>query len=166
MPGCAPGGKAETMISPAAAFERLRRIKRFAGMRQSDFRPIVYAQIFSGIASGATSSATPQSMPGGAIILGITASAVVPSAAAASGQSSNNRQLFGLNFSYTNNEALTVGGPVLAEALLGNGQDTVFPVRELIVSPNSHIVCTVVNYTTTTMNIHVGYHCLVYRVLS
>lgn len=151
------------MIGVQSAFSRLRKLKAFAQMSENDFRAINYCQIFASLASGATSQATGQNFPAGAIVLGITASAFVPSVAAATGQSNRNRQLFGLNFSYTNNESLTPGGPISADALLGGGDDTLFPCKELVIAPNQQITAQAQNFSTSVLSVHIVYHCLVYR---
>ncbi len=153
------------MTSSTAAWGRVRKMKAFSRMQESDFRPIVFNQAVT-VAAGQTSSAQAQNFPGGAIILGICANCYVNAVAPATGQSSRNRQLFGLNFAYTNNESLTPGGPVNADALLGGGDDTIFPSRELIIAPNQAIQMQAANYTTSSLVIHVVYHCLVYRYAS
>lgn len=151
------------MVSPAAAYLRLKKLAAFRNLTETDFRPIVYVQAHASLASGASSVAVGQSFPGGAIILGITSAAYI-AAAAATAQPNVRRQFYGLNFSFTNNETLTPGGPVNAEALLGGGDDTMFPVRELVVAPNQAITSQVVNYSTSTIVVHIAYHCLVYRM--
>lgn len=150
------------MISVAAAWGRLRQLQAFSSLRDADFRPCVYSQAFTALASGAQSSAQAMTFPGGAVILGITANGYVPSAAIG-GQAFNNRQNFGLNFAYTTGESLTPTGPVIADALLGGGEDTIFPVKELVLAPNQALLTTVQNFSTATLTVHVLYHCLIYR---
>lgn len=154
------------MINAAQAFQRLRKLKAFAKMQPTDFRSALYVQTFTPAAGGQVSANQLQQFPGGAIILGITASAYVPGAAAADGQSPRNRQLFSIDFSYSNNEALVIGGPALADALLGGGDADVFPPTELVMAPNQSINCRVANLTTGSLTVHVVYHCLVYRFAS
>jgi hypothetical protein len=153
------------MMSSRAALQRIKGLKAFANMRETDFRSMVFGQNFTGVTSGG-SSATPQQFPGGAIILGIDAHAYIAGAAAAAGQSANNKQLFALAFSYTNGEALTPGGPIPAEALLGSGREPIFPSVPLVVAPTQSLLATVQNLTTTTLTIHIAYHALVYRFAS
>jgi hypothetical protein len=154
------------MINAAQAFQRIRKLKAFSKMQPTDFRAAYYAQTFTPASGGTPTANQLQQFPGGAIILGITASAYVPGVAANGGQSARNRQLFSIDFSYSNNEALVIGGPVNADALLGGGDADVFPATELIMAPNQSINCRVANLTTGSLVVHVVYHCLVYRFAS
>lgn len=152
------------MLNASQVWNRIRKLPAFAQMRESDFRPLTYVQTFTP-AAGTTTGSTAQSFPGGAIILGISAGAYVPTVAAG-GQGGRNRQLFVIDFNYSNNEALTPGGPVLADVLMGGGDADQYPSRELILAPNQTINCRVGNITTGALTIHVAYHCLVYRYAS
>lgn len=153
------------MTHAAQAWTRLRKLKAFAKMTEADFRPIVYAQLFAAIAAGATTSATSINFPGGAVILGITSSGYLDAVGVAA-QGFHNRQSYGLNFSYTNNETLTPGGPISADALMGGGDANLFPPRELIISPNQAITAQVKNFTNAVLQVHIAYHCLIYRYAS
>lgn len=150
------------MTSVQQAWRRLRELAAFRNMKESDFRPIVYCQIFNLVQSGATTPNTPANFPGGAIILGITAAGFLGEVGVAD-QGNNNRQSFGLAFSYTNAEALTPGGPISADALLGSGADTNFPARELLIPPNQMIQAQVKNFSNAALSVHVCYHALLYR---
>ncbi len=154
------------MLNATQVWHRLKTLDAFKQMRESDFRPLVYVQTFTPASGGTPTANTPQVFPGGAIILGITASAYVPGVAAASGQSQRNRQLFEIDFAYSNNEGLVIAGPAMADALLGGGENDVFPATELIMAPNQSINCRVSNLTTDSLTVHVVYHCLVYRFAS
>lgn len=149
------------MLNAQQVWHRLRQLPAFKGMAETDFRPLVYVQTFTP-AAGATTANAPQDFPGGAIVLGVSASAYVPGVGAG-GQSGRNRQLFGINFTYNNNEALTPGGPIVADALMGGGDADLFPARELVLAPNQRILCQVSNLTTGDLTVQVAYHCLVYR---
>ncbi len=153
------------MLNAQQVFNRVKKYKAFASMKESDFRPLVYTQIHTPASGGTPTAFVGQKFPGGAIILGITASAYVPTAAA-TGQGNRNRQLFLIDFQYTGGEALVVDGPVMADALLGGGENDVFPLRELVIAPNQQINCRVANITTGSLTVHVAYHCLVYRFAS
>jgi hypothetical protein len=150
------------VVTVQAAWARLKKLQAFAKMREIDFRPIVYAQLFANLASAATSAATAINFPGGAVILGITSSGYL-TGVAISAQGNRNRQSYGLAFSYTNQESLTPGGPISADALLGGGESNLFPPRELVISPNQAITCQVANFTNATLQVHVAYHCLIYK---
>lgn len=140
------------------------------GKKPMDFRPIHFNQIFTNIAAGTTSAATLRDFPGGAVILGITASAVIPvvvkadqyyaDGAAAPLDSTldrlksntpGNRDLFALDFAYTNDEQLTPAGPIIADALLGSGRGTEFPARELYIEPAQGLLARVQNLITTQL---------------
>lgn len=153
------------MITATQAWQRLKTLAAFKTMKESDFRPIVYTQTFTPASGGAATASQAQLFPGGAIILGITASAFVPTAAIG-GQSNRNRQVFGIDFSFSNNEAIVVGGPISADALLGGGDSSIFPSRELIIAPNQQVGTRVANYTTGSLTVHVCFHCLIYRFAS
>jgi hypothetical protein len=151
------------MISARAALQELKRLEAFARYTDQDFRPMVYVQKFAGVAAGATSAATQQQFSNGAIILGVTANCYVAGAAAATGQSANNRQLFGLGFAFSTGDAIVPGGPVQADILLGSGEDTIFPSRAIPIAPNQSLTATVENLTSSILTVHIAYHCLVYR---
>ena len=152
------------MVSFAAAFPRLKRLSAFSRLAETDFRPMVYPITFSAIASGADSSALPQVFSGGAIILGVTSSAYVASTAAAS-QPAKARQFYGLSFSMTNGDSYTGGTFVNAEALLGGGEDnTLFPLREIVMAPNQQLNAQARNFSTSSIIVTVAYHCMIYRV--
>lgn len=153
------------MITATQAWQRLKTLAAFKSMKESDFRPIVYGQTFTPAAGGAATASQAQLFPGGAIILAITASAFIPTVAGTA-QGNRNRQLFGIDFSFSNNEAIVIGGPLSADALLGGGDNDIFPSRELIIAPNQQIGTRVANYTTGALTVHVCFHCLIYRFAS
>lgn len=180
------------MIRWREAFERCKDSREFksyfgrgAALKVSDFRYVAYAQQFNAVTAGTvTGGATPstpitpgtpigpslQNFPSGGVILGITAAAVQPQTTTSAFQyapsmSPGRRDLFALNFQYTNDEVITPGGPVLAEALLGSGEDTIFPAREIVVPPSQGLLCTAQSFTINPpMNVHVVYHTMVPRV--
>jgi hypothetical protein len=150
------------MLNASQVWTRLKALPAFKTMSEADFRPIVYIQTFTPPAGGIPTSNNPQTFPGGAVILGITGSAFVPGVGPA-GQAGRNRQLFQVDFAFSNNEAITPGGPILADALFGGGESDIFPSREYIVAPNQLINCRVANITTGLLTVQIAYHCLVYR---
>lgn len=149
------------MLNAREVFARVKRLKAFAGMEESDFRALYYKQEFTPAAGGAPTVAQWQPFPNGGIVLGITASAFVPNAAPAAGRQ---RHLFQIDFNYTGNEALIVNGPVCADALMGGGDSDLFPLRELILAPSQQIMCRTANNTNGPLTVHVVYHTLVYRL--
>ena len=176
------------MITWNAAYGRLIKTQEFktyfgSRIKMSDFRSLTFAQKFVGIATVAATAfgPTPATFPAGAIILGITAAGQQAPYGTTTGAAAGNpsglsltsayglRSQFQLNFQYSGNEVITPGGPISAEALMGNGQDTIFPTREWIIPPSQAIL---VNGTTlaqgpnaTVMNIDIGYHCMVPRAV-
>jgi hypothetical protein len=180
------------MIRWREAFERSRESadfrKYFKGfLKMSDFRYIAYVQQFNNVTAGTvTGGATPtspvtpgtavgpvlQTFPAGGIILGITASAVQPQTTTSAFQyapsnSPGRRDLFALSFQYSGDELITPGGPVIADALLGSGEDTIFPAREIIAPPSQGLLCTVQSFTIAPpMNVHVVYHTMVPKVVA
>lgn len=182
------------MIRWREAFERCKESSEFrkyfgvgraAGMKISDFRYLAYCQAFNSVAAGTvTGGASPttsitagqpsgpslQTFPTGGIILGITAAAQQAQTTTNSFQyapwsSPGKRDLFALSFQYTNDEVITPGGPVLAEALLGGGIDTIFPAREIVIPPSQGLLCTVQSYAISPpLNVHVVYHTMVPKV--
>lgn len=177
------------MIRWREAFERCKESREFQSyfskgrqLKMSDFRYIGYVQTFTSVTAGSlTGGAAPstaitpgtvsgpalQTFPNGAIILGITASAAQPQTTTSSFQyapsaSPGKRDLFGLNFQYTGDEIITPGGPVLADALLGSGEDTIFPAREIIVAPSQGILASAQSFTINPpLVVHVVYHSMV-----
>lgn len=151
------------MISIERAWPRIRELPQFKTFKLSDFRTLTFGQQFT-VGNAATVGPTTQNFPGGAIILGIAASGT-PSAAGA-GDAFLQRKGFGLTFGYTNGESLTPGGPIMADALMGGGDGTVWPTKEIVVAPNQGIQATVVNFLSTSTLVHIAYHCLVWRSAS
>lgn len=165
------------MISWHVAYARQHKSPQFIqyfgdskAMPPSAFRPLHYGQAFQ-LAAGATSPPTNQNFPAGAIVLGITASAFQAQVTTGAFQYSpsqtfGRRDLFALSFQYTNDELITPGGPVSAEALLGGGMDTIFPARELLIAPSQGVLCTVLNRTVAPdIFVDVVYHCMVPRAV-
>ena len=180
------------MIRWREAFERCKDSREFNSyfakgrkLQVSDFRYIAYCQQFNNVTAGTvvggaspTSPVTPgtasgpalQNFPNGGIVLGITAAAVQAQTVTSAFQyapsnNSGRRDLFALNFQYTNDEVITPGGPIIADALLGSGEDTIFPAREIIIPPSQGILTTAQSYTINPpLNVHVVYHTMVPRV--
>lgn len=150
------------MLNSQQVWLRVRKLRAFSQLNEFDFRPVYYKQAFAP-AAGVTTAYSPQDFPNGAIIIGITAAAHVAGAAPATGQSAANRQLFGIDFQFSNTDAIVVNGPVNADALLGGGENNIFPAREIIIPPGSKVNCRVENYTNAALVIHVVYHALAYR---
>lgn len=182
------------MIRWREAFERLKDSREFhnyfgkgkaAGMKITDFRYLAYCQQFNNVLAGTVAGgATPtsavtggqpsgpalQNFPSGGVIIGITAAAQQAQTTTNAFQyapwaSPGKRDLFALAFQYTNDEIITPGGPVLAEALLGSGEDTIFPAREIVVPPSQGLLATVQSYAIAPpLNVHIVYHTMVPRV--
>lgn len=179
------------MIRWREAFERCKDSKEFTNyfakgklVKMADFRYLAYGQQFNNVAAGSvvggatpSSAITPgnpagptlQTFPNGGIILGISAAAQQAQTTTnafqyAPWESPGKRDLFALSFQYTGDEIITPGGPVLAEALLGSGGDTIFPAREIIVPPSQGLLATVQSYTLSPpLNVHIVYHTMVPR---
>jgi hypothetical protein len=149
------------MISIERAWPRVRELPQFKNFRLSDFRTLTFGQTSFTLTSGSTSGPTTQNFPGGAIILGVTTSAFITAASA--GDAFLVRKGYGISFGYTNGESLTPGGPISADALLGGGDGTIWPTKEIVVAPNQGIQATVQNFLSTSMTVHLAYHCLVWR---
>lgn len=152
------------MISPDAAWRRLSNYPMFRGMKLSDFRPIAFGQLFQPT-SLQTLGPIRRDFPGGAVVLGITGGAIENGAAFAN-DSTNNRTAFAAEFAYTNDEVISPGGPIMAEALIGGADSCQFPPREIVVAPTQGINTRIQNLTTTTLDVHLAYHCLVWRFAS
>ena len=153
------------MINPSAAWQRLHNAPMFSGLELKDFRPITYVGRYE-LAASAELSTQRQEFPSGAIILGVTAGAVEKGQAFVNAGSNGGRNSFALSFAYSNDESITPGGFVMAEALLGAGQQSQFPPREIIVVPSAGILVSLQNLTTSILNVHVAWHCLTWRYAS
>lgn len=171
------------MIQWRAAYERLSKQTAFSAafgraLPMSAFRSIVYAPRLSGIAaSGAVGTLGPtfgpvlQGFPAGAVVLGITAAAIQAQVLTATSAfpyapsfSPGRRDLFALAFQYTADEQITATGLVMAEALLGSGQDTIFPTKELLIPPSQGILVSAASLTIgPVLTAHVVFHCMVPR---
>ena len=170
------------MLRPRESFERVKDTEEFrsyfGGKRMSlgAFRFLAYTLRLEGIQASAQvgTLGTPvgpqlQQFPSGAIVLGITASAIqaqtdTGSFTYAPSYSPGRRDMFALSFSYTNDEQITPGGLTMAEALLGSGLDTIFPAKELLIPPSNGILTSAASLTVDpTLTAHVVFHCLVPR---
>jgi len=168
------------MIRWREAYERISKTDKFrgafGGQKSAEaFRFMSLAQQFTSVAAtstpgtyGTPNGPTMQSFPSGAVVLGITAAAMQAQTTAGAFQyapsySPGRRDLFGLSFSYTD-EQLTVGGLIQAESLLGSGEDTIFPAKELMMGQNQGLLCSVASLTVApTLSVTVVYHCMVPR---
>lgn len=154
------------MISFNAAWERLKLLPMFKKMSPSDFRPIVFPLVQT-VAGSATIGPIKRDFPGGAIILGVTASATQSGApAVVTTQADGLRSQFALDMAYSNDEQIVPGALLSAEALLGAGKETQFPPRELVCAPTQGINVRFQNLTSTSLLIHLGFHCMVWRFAS
>jgi hypothetical protein len=150
------------MVRWESAFRRATLAKNpmVMGKTENDFTAMHYVQTFVGIAMGATTGYQLQNFPAGAFVLGISAACsfariVKPDQYYSDGGESpldttfdrtptaspGNLDLFALDFQYTQNQAITANGPVLAAALLGGGGASEFPSRELIIEPSQGVLC-------------------------
>lgn len=169
---------------------------RVRGM--TDFRSLHYVQPFTNVAMGVTTGYQLQSFPAGAFVLGIAAAATFNRVVKADqyyadgatapldstfdripSSTPGNRDLFALDFNFTQDESITPNGPALAEALLGSGGGTEFPAREIVVDPSQGILCRVQSLLgvqlisgaagatgiAVPMRVHVVYKCMVPRAV-
>lgn len=146
---------------------------------QHQFRYIAYSLLLGpcvGSASPVAGFGQPvgpsqQNFPAGAVVLGISATAFQEqetdgSYTYAPWSAPGRRDLFGLSFSYTNDEQITPGGLTLANALLGDGDDTVFPGRELLIPPSQGILCTAASFTVApSLYVQIVFHSMVPRAV-
>lgn len=176
------------MIRWREAYERLKTSPDFSRYfgggpgkvpAPSAFRYLAYTQAMGAAAGsaspisgfGATVGPVQQNFPAGAVILGITATAYqeqTTTGAYQYGASSTpgRRDLFGLAFQYTNDEVITPGGLVLANALLGDGEDTIFPGKELLIPPSQGLLASVASHTVApSLFVHIVYHAMVPRAV-
>jgi len=147
------------MLNFQVVFGRLKKLAAYANKKESDFRIAVYNQEFTPSEDGTITPLAERKFPNGGVILGIAADAAV-----SGGATPNNRSLFGLDFQYAGGEALVIDGPVIASALMGGGNDTQFPAKEIIVNPTQAISCRAVNLAGLTgLKINVAYHVAIDR---
>jgi len=150
------------MLNFLQVFSRLKKLPAYQNKKESDYSSQVFVQRFFPAAGGAPTAFDARPFPIGAIVLGITASAFVPGAAA-TGQSERNRQLFAIDFAYQGGDAIVLDGPVQADALLGGGEENIFPAKEMIIKATQSLQCRVANLTTGALTVDVAYHCVVDR---
>lgn len=112
-----------------------------------------------------------QNFPAGAVILGITSAAFQEQTVTTAYQyapwaTQGRRDLYGLSFSYTNDEQITPNGITLAAALLGGGEDTIFPIREMLIPPSQGILVSAASITVApSLFVTVVFHCMVPRAV-
>ena len=181
------------MIPWNAAYQRLHNSGEIEKVFRRDippaaFRYRVYAVKFSSDAAGVTkkqgailaasavagtygaaSGPVLQTFPSGAVILGVTASGFMGQNAGfpAYGTSSaqGRKDIFGLNFTCTDNRVLTSLGLTLAGTLLDMAKEMgIFPGKEIALYPNGGILVTAASLiTTSTLTVTVAYHCMIPR---
>jgi hypothetical protein len=163
------------MVDWTKAYLRLRGSANFRQYfggkvipRMSDFRPLSFVQSFTGLATGATSAATLQNFASGAVLLGLAGSMLIPQSAAgaftyAPWASNGRRDMFALNLQYTGDEQIIAGGPGIADAMLGGGDESQYPPREIMIAPSQGILATVENLSLQTARIDIVYHAMVPR---
>jgi hypothetical protein len=161
------------MLNPLIAFQQAQLVTpELAGKKLGDMRYLVFNQNFSlgaspaGLASLTQQGPTGQPFAAGAIILGVTASATPVTQPAQ--PFLTGRQRFQLAINYTQSDALTTSGTGQtglgnADAVLGGGDDTIFPPKFLYFPPQQSAFTTVANLTTEALRITISYHALVWR---
>lgn len=179
------------MIRWTDAYNRLKADRQFAqwfggGNRppsMSSFRNLTFNTTFTGVAAVATPVTTygtvatqNQQFPSGAVILGITACAYQEQTATgafqyAPGGDKSRRDLFGIGMTYSNDEQITVGGVNgglhLASSLLGTGEASDYPTKELVIPPSQSIIIRVASITVApVLFISVCFHTMVPRAVS
>ncbi len=173
------------MIPWTHAYDRLKGTPEFAQyfgklLPMGAFRFLAYSMQFAGVTGSATagtfgtqSGPLQQNFPSGAIILGITASAFQAQQAHnaadyAPSYSPGRRDLFGLSIQYTGDEQITPNGLTMAEALMGSGEDTIFPAKEILIPPSKGLLIATAALTGSglpSLAIHVAFHCMVPRAV-
>lgn len=180
------------MITWDRAYARLSKSREFAsyfGKGQgapppAAFRFIAYTQFLNGLTPstaagggsplGATVGPQLQTFPSGAVILGITASSFMAQQAAGAAayppwSDKSRRDIFALSFAYTNDELITPSGLTKASALLGTGEDTIFPARELLIPPSQGILVSAASLLASGVALNqfvdVVFHCMVPRAV-
>lgn len=180
------------MISWDRAYARLSKTKEFGNYfgkgsgvpPMAGFRFMAYTQFFTGLVpSTAAGGGTPlgatvgpqlQTFPSGAVILGITAASYIAQQAAATPvyepwADPGRRDIFCLSFAYTNDEQITPSGLTLASALLGTGEETIFPAREMLIPPSQGILVSAASILASgvALNqfVHVVFHTMVPRAV-
>ncbi len=136
------------------------------------FRALTYIQKFT-VAPQATVGPAQQNFPAGATVLGIKAGCYQDqtTAGAFTYAPSFHRarlDLFEVNYSYTNDELITPGGPGNAAAIQGDGAENEFPQTELLIPPSQGILATIFSRAPAgapDLQITIAYHCMVPRAV-
>lgn len=117
---------------------------------------------------GVTSGPVLQTFVSGAVILGVTASAMGPQEAVftyARSETEGRADLFGLQFSTTDTRELTGATLVQADVLLGQGDTQgsgIFPGKEIAIYANGGILCRAASLITVgNLSATVAYHCMI-----
>jgi hypothetical protein len=155
------------MVSIERAWARVQaqikagNLDEYKGVSLEQLRFLVFGQTLVVSAAVGTVGPVANQFPEGAIILGITATSFTTTPAA------NNaflmRKGFALSFAFAGGDSITPGGPITAEALLGTGEQSIFPSKELIIRPAQSILATGQNLTSDNITIEIAYHSLVRR---
>jgi len=182
------------MVKWREAYERLKGTTAFRNFfggngvpAMSDFRYIVFSHqqlsttpltpsaAAAGGAPGVAVGPLQMNFPSGAIILGVTSSAFQAQQAAAApnvpyspSMNAGRRDLYTLSFQYTSDEQLTANGGVIADALLGGGDETVMPAKEVMIPPSQSILITAASLVALggqNLFVHVAFHCMVPRMV-
>lgn len=182
------------MVKWREAYERLVKapaFRNFFGVNglpsMHDFRYIIFSHqqlsttpltpsaAAAGGAPGVAVGPLQMNFPAGAIILGVTSGAFQAQQAAAAPNPPYNpsvnpgrRDLYTLQFQYTSDEQLTANGGVMADALLGGGDETICPAKEIMIPPSQSILITAASLVALggqNLFVHVAFHCMVPRAV-
>lgn len=149
------------MLNVKEILGRVGLLAGYTNMKPSDWREVDYVQKFTPATGGEPTAAVQQPFPTGAIICAVLGSAFVPNGPPLAFRG---RQCFTVDFSFTGGETWIIGGPVLADALLGGGDAATFPLKEQVMAPNQMVLCRVGNVTNGALEVHIVYRCLIYRL--
>lgn len=155
------------MVSIERAWARVQaqikagNLDEYRGVALEQLRFLVFGQQLAVSAAVGLVGPVANLFPEGAIILGIAASSFLTAPAA------NNaflqRKGFALSFAFAGGDSITPGGPINGEALIGSGEQSIFPSKELIIRPAQSILATAQNLTSDNITVSIAYHALVRR---
>ncbi len=147
------------MLDIDRVWARCSQLPLFAGKRFGDFGLQVVPVAFT-LTTQQQSGGTPVNFPNGAIVVNIAAGAR-PSAAAAAQSYTYGLDLFSVAIQIQQGRYIVGPTAAMASSVFGQGVESVFPEKELILPTNSQLLYSVTNLTTTTIDVTIAAHCLV-----
>jgi len=125
-----------------------------------DYKFITYAKVYT-LTSQQTLQNNVQDFPAGSIVLGLLLAAAMQAQAATVARGTLDMVRIIVSYPAADGNVVTLN--INAAALLGRNGDRQWPEKEIIIPNNGSLTYTLVNLTTSTLDVDVGWNALVLK---